>query len=183
MHQKIRNVYWDLVQMRCEVCRACFQERGKARNFTLVRTAKYLPTQHYMVIPAINIAPKPFTRYVIVSAQNGMSSQTQEDWIAAPELTQNPARHSYPDTVLTHRFMPFGSATVEATSRVNVGDERGMDIDVATVAAAAAASQIMDISEDKESREKKEKKGKKRRVEKEGKILKKTKKMKMSAAA
>jgi hypothetical protein len=180
MHQKIRNVYWDLVQMKCEVCRACFQERGKAGNFTLVRAVKYLPTQRCIVAYATNIAPKPFARYVIVSAQHGMSSQTQEDWIAAPELMQNPARHSYPDTVLTHRFMPFGSATVEAMSRVNVGDERGMDIDVAT--AGAAASQITDKSEDKEGGERKEGKGKKRRVEKEGETVKKTKKVKMSAA-
>jgi hypothetical protein len=59
-------------------------------------------------------APKPITRHLVVTAPLARPSAGKSDGTSSQPynfVNQNPPRHAYPEEILTHRFVPFGSGT------------------------------------------------------------------------
>jgi hypothetical protein len=55
-------------------------------------------------------APRPIARHLIVSAQLPESSTFEtSSTVAATRVNKNPPREKYPEDLLTHRFLPYGS--------------------------------------------------------------------------
>lgn len=68
------------------------------------------------------VAPKPFARHLLISAQSVVPTPCTSSSSADAPLYKNPPRQSYPKEVLKHQFMPYGSL-------VNVTNEMDIDID------------------------------------------------------
>ncbi|KAL1685270.1 hypothetical protein GGG16DRAFT_66650 [Schizophyllum commune] len=95
------------------------------------------------------LAPKPITRHLVLSARELQPTAPQS---AIP--LQNPPRQSYPEEMLTHKFMPYGSL-------VATGDDEDVAMD------EPSAEEPAPTSVDEGAHKKKEKKHKKERKEKE----------------
>ena len=89
---------------RCEDSRAYYLEKRKAGNYTKV----CLPIFHEIHESQTQslLAPKPITRHLVLS---GKDVEPTLDPITNTNLYQNPPRQSYPNELLKHRFMPYGS--------------------------------------------------------------------------
>ena len=94
-------------------------------------------------------ALKPIARHLVLSARELQPTAPQS---AIP--LQNPPRQSYPEEMLTHKFMPYGSL-------VATGDDEDVAMD------EPSAEEPAPTSVDEGAHKKKEKKHKKERKEKE----------------
>ena len=88
---------------RFEDSRAYYLEKRKAGNYTKV----CLIFQGFCGFQIESfLAPKPITRYLVLSAKD---VEPTIDPITNSNPYQNPPRQSYPNELLKHRFMPYGS--------------------------------------------------------------------------
>ncbi|KAI5898992.1 uncharacterized protein SCHCODRAFT_02603914 [Schizophyllum commune H4-8] len=95
------------------------------------------------------LAPKPIARHLVLSAREVQPTAPQS---AIP--LQNPPRQSYPEEMLTHKFMPYGSL-------VATGDDEDVAMDEPSAEEPAPASVDEGSHKKKEKKHKKETKGSK----------------------
>jgi len=133
----------------CKTCRVFYHEKIRKENYTLVRNI--LNVQN-VTDPVL--APKPFARKVIFSAQAVVP--TGENQVS----NMNPPRFTYPKECLKHRFLPYGTINTTSTDVV-------MKDAVPTSSKKAKTSTTSEPPLDAPSQEEGKKKGKKRKGEAE----------------
>ncbi|KAJ6630273.1 hypothetical protein B0H10DRAFT_2207957 [Mycena sp. CBHHK59/15] len=102
-------------------------------------------------------APKPIARNIIMSAQavKPTPDPANADAPNARPVYKNPPRESHPRELLTHKFMPYGSAMGDADD--DSGDAAAMDLDSEVLVLATPVDSPQSPKESKKAKGKKRK--------------------------